>query len=348
MTESSLTHTDSELARPVESSETPPRPIVYISWAESCSRSDHTARELGGKSFMVYLGFLGSHPLTVPLKYLGQFVMTLWILVRERPRAVFVMSPPLVAACPAYLYRLITGAPFVMDCHTAAYLHPRWKRLQWLQHWLGRRAATNIVTNEHLAELVREHGGRATIVRDVPVVYEGRESYPLRDGFCVAVVCSFNPDEPVAEIFEAAREIPAVTLYVTGKTKHLPPDTAARKPDNVILTGFVSDDAFGDLISRTGAVMSLTTRDHTMLRGAWEAIYQATPVIVSDWPCLREAFSQGAVFTDNTARGIAEAIRQVQHEHRRLNDEAEMARRERVTRWRQVREALLQAVGMEK
>ena len=35
--------------------------ITYISWAANCSRSDHTARELGGVSHMVYLGWLGSH-----------------------------------------------------------------------------------------------------------------------------------------------------------------------------------------------------------------------------------------------------------------------------------------------
>jgi hypothetical protein len=46
--------------------------VSYISWASHCSRSDHTARELGGVSHMVYLGWLGSHPLTVGFKYMGQ------------------------------------------------------------------------------------------------------------------------------------------------------------------------------------------------------------------------------------------------------------------------------------
>jgi len=321
-------------------------PIVYISWAESCSRSDHTARELGGQSFMTYLPSLGSHPLTIPFKYAGQFLMTLWILIRERPAAVFVMSPPLIAVLPVYLYCLIGGKPFVMDCHTAAYLHPRWQRLQWLQHWLGRRAATNIVTNDHLAELVQSQGGKTTIVRDVPVVYHGTESFPLAGGFTVAVVCSFNSDEPVAEIFEAARLLPEITFYVTGNTKHLDLALVRQRPDNLNLTGFVSDEVYGDLVSRAGVVMSLTTRDHTMLRGAWEAIYQGTPVIVSDWPCLREAFRCGALFADNTAAGIAACVVQARHERARLRGEAGEARRARLATWRTVREELLGAVGL--
>ena len=68
--------------------------ITYISWAPHCSRSDHTARELGGTSHMVYAGWLGSHPLTVGLKYAVQAWRTWRLLFRERPEAVFVMVPP--------------------------------------------------------------------------------------------------------------------------------------------------------------------------------------------------------------------------------------------------------------
>ena len=42
--------------------------VTYISWAESCSRSDHTARELGGRSHMVYLPQFGSRPSTILLQ----------------------------------------------------------------------------------------------------------------------------------------------------------------------------------------------------------------------------------------------------------------------------------------
>ena len=64
-------------------------------------------------------------------------------------------------------------------------------------------------------------------------------------------------------------------------------------PPNVTLTGFLSDEAYGGLVCGADVVMTLTTRDHTMLRGAYEAIYQGTPVIVSDWPLLREALRRG-------------------------------------------------------
>lgn len=322
-----------------------PNRIVYISWAESCSRSDHVARELGGRSFMVYIAKLGSHPATILFKYLGQSWKTWRILWRERPTAVFVMSPPVVAVLAVYFYCCLARIPYITDCHTAAFLHPRWRRLQWLQHALERRAATNIVHNEHLEELVKSKGAPTTLVRDVPVVYSGEEAFEFRPGFSVAVVCSFNADEPIESIFEAAARIPEVQFYMTGNPKHLPTSVAEKRPPNVTLTGFLSDAAYGHLIAHAGAVMSLTTRDHTMLRGAWEAIYQGTPVIISNWPILLESFDKGALHVDNSPDDIVRAVKECEQSNQELRVQATAAREERINHWRSTRESLLHAVG---
>ena len=94
----------------------------------------------------------------------------------------------------------------MLDAHTAAFLHPRWRRLQWLQRALCRRAATTLVHNEHLAgDRARRMGAHATLVPDVPIVYAASSRSRARRRPVVAVVCSFNYDEPIAEILEAAR-----------------------------------------------------------------------------------------------------------------------------------------------
>ena len=320
--------------------------VLYISWAESCSRSDHTARELGGTSHMVYLPFFGSHPLTIIPKYLGQFSMTLWLLIRHRPDAIFVMAPPLFAAFPALLWKWLFAVPFVLDCHTGAFTNRRWRRLQWLQHFLGRQAATNLVTNNHLQELVESHGGKTTIVRDVPVEFQATDEYPLPAGFNIAVVCSFNYDEPITEMFMAARQLVGaeVNFFFTGNPKHLRPEIAEQRPDNVTLTGYLSDQQYGSLLSQADVVMTLTTQDHTMLRGAWEAIYQATPVIISDWPILKEAFESGAIHVDNSQESIAQAVLFAQENIRDLSCQAEMARNQRIERWQKVKQSINKAI----
>jgi glycosyltransferase involved in cell wall biosynthesis len=311
--------------------------ITYISWAESCSRSDHTARELGGSSHMVYLPQFGSRASTIALKYIGQWRMTSRILRDERPDAVFVMTPPLFAALPAFWYAWRRGARVVFDAHTAAFLHPRWRHWQWLQRALCRRAATTIVHNEHQAALVRGLGAHATVVQDVPIVYSKVERFVNPGSPVIAAVCSFNYDEPIAAILAAARLAPDVRFLMTGNPKHLSAELKAGLPPNVTLTGFLSDEAYAGLVSSADAVMTLTTRDHTMLRAAYEAVYQGTPVIVSNWDLLRRAFDEGAVHVDNSPEEISAAVRRIAAEGASLREGARRLRERKLQQWAQTR-----------
>ena len=79
-------------------------PLLAISWAPFCSRSDSIARELGGKSVMIYHGFWGSSYATVAFKYLSQALATGITLLRTRPQRIIVMSPPVIACLPVWLY----------------------------------------------------------------------------------------------------------------------------------------------------------------------------------------------------------------------------------------------------
>jgi glycosyltransferase involved in cell wall biosynthesis len=282
---------------------------------------------------MVYLGWLGSHPLTVGFKYAGQAWRTWRILAREKPRAVFVMVPPVFAGLAVWVYARVRGIPFVLDAHTAAFLHPRWAAWQWLQRLLSRQAATTIVTNEYLAQVVRRAGGRATLVPDVPVRFASIQPLERTGDFLVAVVCSFNYDEPVEAMLSAARAMPDVRFMMTGNPAHLSAALKQDIPANVTLTGFLPDAAYAGLLTSADAVMTLTTRDHTMLRAAYEAIYQGTPVVISNWPLLRSAFDAGAVHVDNTAAGIIEGIRTMQREHATARAGAAQLRQRKFDRW---------------
>lgn len=321
--------------------------VVYVSWAPHCSRSDHTARELGGRSYMVYAGWLGSRPITIALKYAVQWWATSRLLRRTRPETVFVMSPPVFAALPALWYARRTGARVVVDAHTCAFVLPRWQRLQGLQRWVCRRAATTLVTNAHMAERVRAHGAQATIVPDVPIVFPRIEPFERDERFTVAVVCSFAGDEPIAAIWEAAARVPHVRFHVTGDARLLSDDLRSRVPPNLSLTGFLETARYAGLIRDVDAVLDLTTEDHTMLRGAFEALYQGVPVVVSDWPILRDAFPLGAVHVPNTPAGIAAGIERMERERVAFRAGAARQRAVMLARWQDVRREILGHIGME-
>jgi glycosyltransferase involved in cell wall biosynthesis len=293
---------------------------------------------------MVYWSRLGSHPATVWLKYLGQTLDTWRILIRERPNAVFVMSPSPIAVLAVYLYCAVTRKPFVIDAHSGAFRNPMWKRLQPMHFWLCRRSRATIVTSEHLADLVHRHGGRTVIVPDVPVKFPNSPATPPSAGFLVACVTSFGFDEPIEAILEAARRLPDVTFYMTGNPKAAPERLVA-KPPNVLLTGFLAVADYGVLLQSADVVLALTTLEHTMLRGAYEAIYQGTPVIVSDSEILRSAFDEGALHVNNTPAAIAAAITEIRRHHGAYRTAAVSLKTRKERRWLESKAALQNAIA---
>lgn len=286
-------------------------PLVFISWQPYCSRSDNIARVLGGgASYKVYDERWGSRYGTIAFKYAIQAWQTWRLLRRDRPRVVVVMTPSTIACLPVWWYCLLHRARYVIDAHTAAFVVAPWQQILWLHRFFSRRAVTTIVTNEHFARLIESWGASATIVTDVPVRFARPEPRELPPGPRMTLVSSFTYDEPLAEFLAAAAAVPDVRFYVTGNYKKADPALVARKPANVEFTGFLSDGQYVGLLEASDAVLALTTYDHTMQRGAYEAIYLGKPVITSNFGLLRSAFPQGTVHVDATPedirRGIAE------------------------------------------
>jgi glycosyltransferase involved in cell wall biosynthesis len=327
------------------------RKVLFISWAENCSRSDHLARLLSGKSYMIYAGWLGSRSATIWLKYVIQIWQTLRLLFHERPHVVLVMVPPIFAALPAYIYCKLTGSRFATDNHTAGFTMRRWQRLKFLHAWLEKRAACNIVTNEQLQRLQQTWGVPAEkilVIGDLPAQFAKIETPPFltptppstpdngkhNNGFfAVTAVCSFNPDEPLDEILQAAAELPEINFFCTGKLKDAPPKILERKPQNVTFTDFLSVPHYAGLLKDSHGVMVLTTRDHTMQRGAYEAMALGTPIITSDWPLLRKTFANGSLFVDNSPQSIVKAVRQLRAEWPKFKTAIQTQRAQRRAAW---------------
>jgi glycosyltransferase involved in cell wall biosynthesis len=284
---------------------------VFVSWAPFCSRSDSIAAHLDASSYMIYSASWGSHYSTILFKYLTQAVRTLRLLMRERPAMVFVMTPPVIACVPVWLYSRLSGAGYVIDAHSGAFLQQPWKALLFLHKFFSRQARTTIVTNEYLKSMVTSWGASATIVSDVPVRFANPRPIPTRGAHRMTFVSSFQKDEPFDVFVEAARAVPDVVFYVTGDSSKLSPSVREALPVNVELVGFLPDGQYRALLDASDAVITLTTLDHTMQRGAYEAVYLGKPVVVSNTAILRRHFPRGAVHVENTPTDVARGIREM-------------------------------------
>jgi glycosyltransferase involved in cell wall biosynthesis len=319
--------------------------MVFISWAPFCSRSDGIAARLGGKSFMVYSPVFGSRYLTIAFKYLSQTIKTLRILFRERPAAVFVMTPPVAACLAVWIYARLSATQFVIDAHTAAFVHPRWKPLLFIHKWFSRAARTTIVTNEHMQNIVYDWKAHATIIRDVPVRF-AEPRYPKLNGSVnMTLVSTFTYDEPLELFFEAARQLPEIRFHITGDYRRGEPRLLVAKPANVTLTGFLSDADYVGLLLASDAVISLTTLDHTMQRAAYEALYLGRPVITSNSDLLRRHFCKGTVHVGNTVDEIVAGVRRMRNNLPCFRAEIEELRRDRLQDWKRIELDLRQIVA---
>jgi glycosyltransferase involved in cell wall biosynthesis len=128
----------------------------------------------------------------------------------------------------------------------------------------------------------------------------------------VLVISSFSDDEPLAEVMQAATllDIPDVRLYVSGNPSRSPVDWASLAPENVVLTGYLSASDYVNLLFAVDAVMVLTTADHTMLCGCYEAMAAGKPLITSDKPVLVDYF-RGAEFVAADAASILAGLQRV-------------------------------------
>jgi len=297
------------------------RPIerMWIVW-----ESQRRSVELGGRlgcSFHVYdIRGLRRYPLSI--------AGTLSLLVRFRPRCLFVQNPSMILAAIACVYGVLSGNVVVVDRHTSfphlskiPYLaHPRPLSVRrhvfnLLHRFTLRTADLTIVTTSYLAELVREAGGRPFVLPD-PIPALARRAVPQLQGRKnVLVISSFVEDEPIAEVLGAARHLddPSVRIYFSGNHRKGDVDWTAQAPPNVVFTGFLSSADFVDLLFAVDAVVVLTTVDHCLLCGCYEAVAADKPLITSDTTALREYF-HGAEFVEAQAESILGGLRRVLHD----------------------------------
>ncbi len=146
---------------------------------------------------------------------------------------------------------------------------------------------------------------------DIPIEHDRGYPHAALGDHSIAVVSSFMFDEPIEEIWAAARLTPEVDYHVTGNPEKIQHALRDTQPDNVHLTGFLPKDEYFGLLSSSSAVMVLTTRDDTMQCGAYEALSLEQPIITSDWKILRETFGEAGVYVENSPTGIAAGVRQV-------------------------------------
>ncbi|MCB0170647.1 MAG: hypothetical protein KDJ97_08850 [Anaerolineae bacterium] len=316
--------------------------MIFLAWIDHNRRSQLIAQKLNMPLYLVQS--LKRHYYSAPLRYILQTVKTLGILRQEKPDVVFIQNPPIFAVLIVYLYARFAGAQYIIDSHTGALIAPWWKWSLPIHGFLSRRALTTMVTNNYLATMVKNWDANTFILADIPTTFPEGSAYPVNGKFSIAVINTFSPDEPIEEILEAATDLSDVNFYITGNLLRAKKNYLENHPDNVKFTGFIPDDKYFGLLRAVQAIMVLTKDNHTMQRGACEAVSLGKPIITSKWPVLEHYFNKGTLHVENTRHEIKNAVLHMQHEKDRLEVEILTLQRERWLEWQQKQAELLDLI----
>ena len=314
-----------------------PRPALPRTLAISWEQHRRT-REL-----CTWLG-LPLHEVTFTASRLKRYArlarQTLSLLSQHRPKVLYVQNPSLMLSLLVLAARPFLGRyKVIMDAHNEAvapFTHAYWPVTSLTRHAL-RSADVTIVTNAALADQVRAVGGRPHVLPDrlptppfaptVPPKLEG----PLH----VMVVATYAADEPIAEIVEAARMLgDQYQLSITGRETKLPAEQRARLPANVRQTGFLSEEAYWELMRDSHIVLDLTLKPNCLVCGAYESLALRRPMVLTGNPATVDLFGNVALFpAEHDAASIAECLQRSREQLTQLNDSvlAELPRFEQ--RW---------------
>jgi glycosyltransferase involved in cell wall biosynthesis len=306
--------------------------VLFIAWAAHNRRSQLLAEKFHIPLHLVFS--LKRRFYLAPLRYVLQTIKTFIVLFRDKPDVVFVQNPPIFSVLSVYLYSRLYDAKYIIDDHSAALFGARWRWSLPVHAFLSRRAITTIVTNEYLEAIVKRWRAKTYIVADIPTVFPEGKPFTVNGKFNIAVINTFSSDEPLGEVLKAATFLHDVEFYVTGDPSRAKKEIFRNVPENLSFTGFLPDEDYFGLLRAVDAIMVLTTRNHTMQRGACEAVSLGKPIITSDWPLLRTYFNKGTVHVDNSSEDIQKGVLRVLDQKEKLEREILALQKERWREWK--------------
>lgn len=280
-----------------------------------------------------------------PLDYAAKGLKTISKLLKTKPEVLWIQLPPTPLMYIALFYkRIYKETTLIVDCHNGTFWG-KWKK--YLKKDRLNQFDIIIAHNSVIGKIAVDLGidkNKLIILETKPADKKLTKEIPLKKAERPQVLmpCSFNADEPVEVVFDAARQIPDVDILISGpKEKGTSRFDYTKKPDNVHLIGYLSQDDYEITFRQSDVVLGLTTEDHIQLSVANEATGFEVPMVISDTALLRELFNKGAIYVEtNNAASIASGITTALAQRNVLKDEVRILKEERKIRWEKMADVL--------
>ncbi|KNH27039.1 hypothetical protein ACS77_12835 [Pseudomonas syringae] len=285
---------------------------------------------------------------TRPFDYLIKSFKTIKALFVGKPEVVWVQLPPSPVLHIALAYKFFVNRrlKIIADAHNSL-LRKQWITFPGTVSLLNKIDAV-VVHNFKVKEELSHAGVNAEnifILEDLPCDFKASPASDHQTPY-VLFPCSFDIDEPIEVVINAAREMPHINFLITGKHEgKLSEALIESMPANIKLTGFLSKLIFEQLLCNANVVLGLTTRDNVQLSVANEAVSAGRPMALSNTTVLRSLFSDAAVFVETLdPQSIKFGVSQLIENEELYKEKSALLKAKRIKRWKGQAELLRTAV----
>lgn len=315
---------------------------LWISW-EQHRRTREISNALGIKLFEC----VSTRKSIV--RYSSLLLKTSIYLFKEKPDVLFTQNPSYILNLLAIFYKILFGYKLIVDQHNEGvepYIYNN-KLYNWVCVFIQKNADLNIVTNSALVEIIEHNQAKAICLYDKLPTFKEKKKIELRSYFNFVFICTFAPDEPYIEVINAISEMPKnVSCYITGNHTKINIDNGINIPENVILTGFLPENDFVDLLYSCDAIIDLTMMDNCLVCGAYEAVSLNKPLLTSNTAALRYLFSRGVIYSDNDKHSLKEAMDEIQNDYENLSKNISILKKEMTQEWEKRKNHLIHEIEL--
>ena len=292
--------------------------IVLISWTRYSRHTDLLGKSLNAQIFFID-NIISSRStiwkLFFWIDYSVKSFLTLKIILKTKPKIVFMQNPPSIAPIILSLINIFIRFRIVFDSHNGAFESP-WVRFPG-HKWALKNADLVIIHNQQLYNNLVNYsyfqGINFRVLNSRLSEFADVLKEPQTQPYFL-VVTTFSEDEPMEELLEGIKNFYSsdrkqIKFKITGNYK--------RKPDlvkkysaieNIDFLGFVSEDRYKYLLVNTFCMISLSTRNDVQQFSLMEAVGSGVPFISSNNETNRALFNNKMILAENNADAIEKSI----------------------------------------
>lgn len=301
--------------------------MIWITW-QNHRRTESLCQELKIKPHVLHTPNSGLK------RYLSLIIDTFKLLKQQKPKVLFVQNPSIVLSFLAVLLKPVFGYKLFIDAHNEGvvpFVNDN-ALFRFITRLLHKFSNYTIVTNDGVAEVVRNNGGEPIVLPDaLPLPMTSAKTDRPENKYRVVLISTYAKDEPIEEVLLASQQLENVELSVTGNFKKAQFDIS-NYPD-CHFTGFLSEQEYWQQLTNAELIIDLTTMENCLVCGSYEAIALEKPLLLSEDQSARSLFPTGVRFTRNSSEDIAGAIREIINEYPKINSEMAQLREDYTTYW---------------